>query len=135
MEERKFGPSELELQILKVLWEAKAAAETPLAVREVRERLAAIGRELAHTSVITMLNIMTSKKMLRRSKRKNAMFYSPIVDEADVQRHELNDVLHRVFDGSHTQLMLTLLDRNDVSPEAILEMRKLIDQAKWGDKP
>lgn len=135
MEERKFGPSDLELQILKVLWEAKAAAETPLAVREVRERLAAIGRELAHTSVITMLNIMTSKKMLRRSKRKNAMFYSPIVDEADVQRHELNDVLHRVFDGSHTQLMLTLLDRNDVSPEAILEMRKLIDQAKRGDKP
>jgi BlaI family penicillinase repressor len=135
VEERKFGPSDLELQILKVLWEAKAAAETPLAVREVRERLAAIGRELAHTSVITMLNIMTSKKMLRRSKRKNAMFYSPIVDEADVQRHELNDVLHRVFDGSHTQLMLTLLDRNDVSPEAILEMRKLIDQAKCGDKP
>lgn len=134
MEEQKFSPSELELQILKVLWEAKAAAETPLAVREVRERLAATGRELAHTSVITMLNIMTSKKMLRRSKRKNAMFYSPIVDEADVQRHELDDVLQRVFDGSHTQLMLTLLDRNDVSPEAILEMRKLIDQAKRGDK-
>ncbi len=134
MEEQKFSPSELELQILKVLWEAKAAAETPLSVRQVRERLAATGRELAHTSVITMLNIMTSKKMLRRSKRKNAMFYSPIVAEADVQRHELDDVLQRVFDGSHTQLMLTLLDRNDVSPEAILEMRKLIDQAKRGDK-
>ena len=49
-------PTELELDILKVLW-----SESPLPVREVRERLAEAGRPLAHSSVITMLNIMHRK--------------------------------------------------------------------------
>ena len=46
-------PTELELQILKVLWDAE-----PMTVREVREALAAGGRDLAHTTVITMLGTM-----------------------------------------------------------------------------
>jgi predicted transcriptional regulator len=127
---RKGNPSELELLILKVLWEAQAARETPLAVRDVRQRLCDCGRELAHTSVITVLNIMTTKKMLRRSKRKNAMYYAPVVSEADVQRDELDDVLHRVFDGSPSRLMLTLLDRSDVNEDSIAEIRQLIERAQ-----
>ena len=43
-------PTDLELQILKVLWGAE-----PKTVREVRDALAATHRELAHTTVITML--------------------------------------------------------------------------------
>ena len=47
-------PTERELEILKVLWD-----EAPLPVRTIRERLAQYaGRELAHTSVITVLNII-----------------------------------------------------------------------------
>ena len=47
-------PTELELEILKVLWD-----DAPLPVREVRARLEVkSGRALAHSSVITMLNIM-----------------------------------------------------------------------------
>ena len=45
-------PTELELQILKVLWE-----QSPQTVREVRDTLAVGGRDLAHTSVITTLGI------------------------------------------------------------------------------
>ena len=52
-------PTELELEILKVLWD-----ESPLPVREVRARLEAqAGRTLAHSSVITMLNIMHHKTL------------------------------------------------------------------------
>ncbi|MCA9260368.1 MAG: BlaI/MecI/CopY family transcriptional regulator, partial [Planctomycetales bacterium] len=50
-------PTELELEILKVLWD-----DSPLPVREVRARLESqSGRSLAHSSVITMLNIMHRK--------------------------------------------------------------------------
>jgi BlaI family penicillinase repressor len=38
-------PTELELQILKVLWDAE-----PMTVREVRDTLAAGRRDLAHTT-------------------------------------------------------------------------------------
>ena len=53
-------PTELELDILKVLW-----TESPLPVRDVRRRLESeAGRPLAHSSVITMLNIMHRKGFL-----------------------------------------------------------------------
>ena len=45
-------PTELELEILKVLWRIG-----PATVRTVREELAAV-RELAYTSVMTMMTIM-----------------------------------------------------------------------------
>ena len=65
-------PTELELKILHVLWN-----ESPLPVREVRQRLAVAGRELAHTSVITMLNIMVRKGFLKRSRQGNALLFAP----------------------------------------------------------
>ena len=45
-------PTELELEILKVIWRDGACT-----VRNVREALAPT-RKLAHTSVITVMNIM-----------------------------------------------------------------------------
>jgi len=43
-------PTELELKILKILWE-----RSPLPVREIRQGLAAAGHDIAHTSTITTL--------------------------------------------------------------------------------
>ena len=51
----------MELQILKILWE-----ESPRTVREVRDALAAQGRQLAHTSVITTLGTMVDKGQLEK---------------------------------------------------------------------
>ena len=48
-------PTELELEILKILWQ-----KGPLSVREVQEALDDF-RKLAYTSVMTMLNIMSKK--------------------------------------------------------------------------
>jgi BlaI family transcriptional regulator, penicillinase repressor len=50
-------PTQLELEILKILWE-----ESPLLVRDVQERLErSAQRTLTHSSVITVLNIMVKK--------------------------------------------------------------------------
>ena len=67
-------PTELELEILKVLWD-----EAPLPVRDVRARLAEqAGRTLTHSSVITMLNIMVGKGYLKRHKEGKSFFFSPV---------------------------------------------------------
>ena len=50
------GPTELELEILKILWQ-----RGPLPVRDVRDALVGF-RDLARTSVITIMNIMVRKK-------------------------------------------------------------------------
>jgi len=124
---KKLKPTELELLILKVLWRSDVA-DLPLAVRDIRSGLAESGRNLAHTSVITTLNIMVDKKFLRRTKRKNAFYFSPKLEQETVESRVIEDVLNRVFDGSAQSLMLALLDQSDVDSDDLIEIRKMINR-------
>jgi BlaI family penicillinase repressor len=116
-------PTELELQILRILWH-----EAPLPVREIRLRLAGLGRDIAHTSVITTLNIMVRKKYLQRTKHKNAFLFQPRVSREKVAQGMLGDVVDRVFDGSATAVMLSLFDHSEVNQEELKELRSIIQQ-------
>ena len=116
-------PTELELQILKVLWR-----RSPQPVSEVREALAQEERKLAHTSVITTLNTMVRKKYLKRVKNGKAFLFSPLVAEADISRRMLRDVVNRVFDGSAKAVMLSLFDSEKVDAGELKELRRLINQ-------
>ncbi len=116
-------PTELELQILKVLWR-----DSPLPVREIRTALADDGRELAHTSVITTLNIMVRKKYLKRSRQGTAFLFAPLVSQNDVSATMLGDVVHRVFDGSPTATMLSLFDCACVDEDELKELRRMINR-------
>lgn len=118
-------PTELELAILKILWES-----SPLPVRDVRDRLAdgQDGRDLTHSSVITILNIMVKKGYLRREKEGKALLFEPIVAEQDVHQGMVGDILQRVFDGSASSMMLSLLETADMDFEELKELRKLINK-------
>ncbi len=122
---RSGHPTELELMILKILWQ-----ESPQSVQDVRESLAAgsPGRELTHSSVITMLNIMVRKKYLKRTKRSRAYLFEPIVSAQDVNRGMLGDLVDRVFDGSAKSVMLELLETADIDVEDIAEIRRMINR-------
>lgn len=115
-------PTELELEILKVLWD-----ESPLPVREVRARLeAGAGRKLAHSSVITMLNIMHDKGFLRRRKEGNLFMFAPKVKKENVAGGIVGDVLSRMFDGDSAAMVLNLIDNANLDTDELNEIRKLI---------
>ena len=116
-------PTELELALLKVLWQ-----KSPQTVETVREALLAGGRELTYSSVITMLNIMVRKKFLKRTKRGRAFEYAPLVEEQDVHRRMLGDLVNRVFDGSAKAVMLELLETSDVNANELNAIRRLINR-------
>ena len=116
-------PTGFELEILKVLWK-----HSPQTVREIRERLADAGRDNAHTSVITMLNIMVDKGYLDKKKDGKSYLFWPIVSKSNVSQKMLGDMVARVFDGSANKLVLNLLDGDDVDEAQLLELRKLINK-------
>jgi predicted transcriptional regulator len=115
-------PTELELQILKVLW-----IESPLLAREVQAKLAETGRDLAKTSVITTLNTMVAKKYLKRKKQGHSYLFLPRITAAMVSRGVLGDLVDRVFDGSAAAVLLTLFDVREVDEDELKELRRLID--------
>jgi len=116
-------PTELELLILKVLWQ-----NSPLRAREIQAALAENERELAKTSVITTLNTMVEKKYLSRKQQANAYLFSPRISESDVSEKVLGDVVDRVFDGSPSAVLLKLFDVKDLDADELKELRRIINR-------
>ena len=116
-------PTELELQILKVLWQT-----SPLLARDVQAALAGDGRDLAKTSIITTLNTMVKKKYLARSKQGNTYLFSPKITESEVGDRVMGDVVDRVFDGSTSAVLLKLFDVKEVDADELKELRRIIDR-------
>jgi len=117
-------PTELELQILKILWRSG-----PASVREIRESLAQDEqRELAHTTVVTVLHTMTDKGLLGLEQHGKAYTFSAGVSEASVSKGMLDDLLNRVFDGSAEALLLNLLDSEHVDDDEHRALRRLINR-------
>src|SRR5262245_5416254 len=97
-------PTDLELAILKILWR-----DGPRSVRQVRDALAQF-RELAYTSVMTILGIMTRKGYVRRTKSGTSYVYRPVLTEHVAGRSMLRDIVDRVFDGSAVTVMHHLIE-------------------------
>ena len=120
-------PAELELKILKILWR-----EGPLKVRDVRKQLANEGRELAHSTVVTTLNKMVTKKFTSSTSELNAFVFEATVSQEDVSRGMLSDFVNRVFDGSAVSLMLNLVKSEQLEDEEFVQLRKLINKEAKG---
>ena len=121
-------PTQAELEILKILWR-----QGPATVRQVRERLAK-SRDLAHTTVITMMNIMVKKGYLRRAKDGGSYHaYHPRITEQATTSRMVKDLVDRAFDGSAIMLMLNLLERTKVDPAELKELRKTLSRKAKGE--
>ena len=117
-------PTELELEILKILWE-----DSPLPVRDVRTKLETeAGRPLAHSSVITILNIMHRKGFLKRRKEGKSFLFSPKVLRENITGNIMDDVMSKLFDGSPAGMMLNLLETSDIDSDELAKIQKLIKQ-------
>jgi predicted transcriptional regulator len=123
-------PTELELEILKALWR-RAAGTKASTGREVQEALTAGGRELAYTSVVTVLNIMTRKGYLRRRKAPDGaagFAYQPAVTETSTAGRMLRDLIDRVFHGSGSAVLLKLLEETRLDAGEIARLREAVDR-------
>ena len=112
----------LELEIMNVLWETGAAN-----VQTVQRGL---GRELAYTTVQTMLNILHRKGKVTRSLKERAYFYKPSVSRKQVVSKHVTDVVDRLFGGSAESLVMSLLETKHLTQEKLARLQKLIAEVE-----
>jgi BlaI family transcriptional regulator, penicillinase repressor len=112
-------PTASELEILRVLW-----GRGPSTVREVHEALS----EKGYTTVLKLLQIMTTKGTVRRNETQRAHVYEACLPAEQTKRQFAGDMLQRVFEGSASQLMMHALAGNRASREEIEEIRRLLDE-------
>lgn len=64
---------------------------------------------LAYTTVLSMLQIMYQKGLVSRDDSERAHVYKPALSKHQTQRQILGKLLHRVFEGSATELVMQAL--------------------------
>jgi BlaI family transcriptional regulator, penicillinase repressor len=115
-------PSGRELEILKVLWELG-----PASVREVHRRLCP-NDELAFNTVQTLLRIMDDKGLVSHKRRGRTFVYTPHYS----RQRASSRFLRQVFDGAIDQVVVSMLNAADPSPEELKQLARIISVARRG---
>jgi BlaI family transcriptional regulator, penicillinase repressor len=107
-----------ELEVMHVFWLCGQST-----IAEVRDQLASSGRDLAYTTVATLVRILTDKGFLDQTTSERPFRYRPVRSFEDVSRSLLGDMVERVFRGSREQLLLRLLEERRLTAKerAMLE--------------
>ena len=116
----------LELEIMHVLWETG-----PANVQSVQQHLE---RELAYTTVQTMLNILHKKGKVKRVLKDRAYEYAPIVSRSHVTRQHITDLVDRLFGGSAESLVMSLVETKHLTPKKLARLQKLIKEQEEKEK-
>ena len=109
----------LELEIMHVLWN-----EGPSNVQSVQQHLE---RELAYTTVQTMLNILHRKGKVKRTLKDRAYFYQAVVSRSQVVGHHVGDIVDRLFGGSAESLVMSLVETKHLTPKKLAQLQKLLE--------
>ena len=119
-------PTDGELEILRVLWD-----RGPSSLSEICESLRA-GRDVATTTVATMLRVMLDKDLVRRKQANGKSVrrgpqWTAAVTQSAAARSMVGKLVDGVFDGSAGRLAVHLIEAGRLSPEELAELRNLID--------
>ena len=93
----------------------------------VHEVIAA-SRPAQYTTVLKMLQIMTTKGLVVREEKNRAHRYEAAKPREWTQRQLAGDFMHRAFGGSAAGLLLGALSAKKASRQEIAEMRRMLDE-------
>ena len=117
--------TERELEIMHIYWTRGLST-----MAEIRDELAAAGRNLAYTTVATLVHILMEKGFLEQTNNERPFFYRPVRSYEDVSRSILGDLVERVFLGSREQLLLRLLEERKLSAKERTTLEDILREKK-----
>ncbi|MGE5191225.1 MAG: BlaI/MecI/CopY family transcriptional regulator [Deltaproteobacteria bacterium] len=115
-------PTDGELEILKVLWDAG-----PCALGRICSNLR-LERPVATTTVATMLNVMLGKSLVKRTRSPRGYLWSARVGREATTGKLVERLLDRAFDGSAQLLVAHLVESNKLSNEECREILALLER-------
>lgn len=118
--------SGLQLSILRAIWQ-RGEASTADVVASLAD-----SRDLAHTTVGTMLTRLEKRGLIESRRDGKHLVYRATIAEADVKRSLVTEFLGRLFDGDAPALVAHLLRERDVRDGDLEQVRALLQH--HGDK-
>jgi len=113
--------TERELEIMHVFW--KRGEST---AGEIRQALAKTGRDLAYTTVATLVRILTEKNFVEQTNAERPFRYRPVRSFDDVSGRLLGDLVKRVFRGSREHLLVRLTENRKLTTKERALLEKIL---------
>jgi predicted transcriptional regulator len=112
-----------ELRLMRVLWD-RGGASVGDVVEALEER-----PKPAYNTVLTLLRILERKGYVTHRKDGRAFIFIPLLDKEHATRSALTALVNRFFEGSPRLLMLNLLEDDQLSPEALEQLKRRIEES------
>ncbi len=114
--------TEVELEIMNAIWGLGQCT-----VKGVQDALPT-DRDLAYTSVATMMKILEQKGALKSEKQDRAHTYLPLISRAEYEAMSLQHLKTNVFGGDPASMVMRLLSETDISQKEMESIRSLIEE-------
>jgi BlaI family transcriptional regulator, penicillinase repressor len=116
----------LELEIMHVLWRLGAAN-----VQLVQQELE---RQLAYTTVQTMLTVLHRKGKVKRVLKNKAYVYRPTLSQSKVTGHAVGELIDRWFGGSAEGLIMNLIEARHLTPKKLARLNQMLAEGEGNDQ-
>ena len=114
--------TEMELELMNAVWDLGECT-----IKSVHE-LVARRRELAYTSVATVMKILEEKGVLASRKDDRTIVYKPLLSRDAYGDASLKHLASHVFQGKPSSMVMRLLDDTRLSRQDLAAIRKLLDE-------
>ncbi len=116
---------ELESEIMEIIWRRGQAT-----VRDVFTILSR-RREIAYTTVKTVMERLSTKKLLNQLKQSNAFVYTPSLSKESFTRSTIKEILSGLLEDFYEPVTTQFIDSmDDVKEEKIEELVALIEKKR-----
>jgi predicted transcriptional regulator len=112
--------SELQIALMRVLWERGEASTA-----EIAEALAA-ERGIKHTTVATLLTRLEKRGVVALRRDGRQLIYRALVSEPEVRRSMVAELLSTLFGGDARALVSHLVDESEIAPGDLDRLRKAL---------
>lgn len=114
--------TEVELELMQIIWQLGECT-----IRDVHDALQK-SRDLAYTSVATMIKILEQKGALKSHKKDRAHLFAPKISKAEYESASLHHLSENVFHGNTTSMVMRLIDDGELTSDELLSLKKLLDE-------
>jgi BlaI family penicillinase repressor len=121
--------TERELEVMHAFWRKGAEREDATAA-QIRDDLAGAGRELAYTTVATLVRILCDKGFLAQTNQERPFTYRPIRSFSEVSGSLVGDLVERLFGGQREQLLLRLLEERKLTAKERAVLEEILREKK-----
>jgi predicted transcriptional regulator len=113
-----------ELELMMILWEIKQGS-----IKDIMNKLPP-ERELAYTSVSTIIRILEKKEIVASTKVGRGHIYHPIIEQSVYEKSSVSMLVDNVFKGAPMSIVKCLIDQEKLSENDLQELQNLLKDRK-----